>query len=98
MLVTPPTAKKITKACIVLHNKLRDLRPNLGNEVDVEQPDGQIVPGAWRDAGVLQDVQAEGRGPRQTAAGKELRAYLKAYYNSPVGSVPWQEAAINPRQ
>jgi len=45
----------------------------------------------------MQDVQAEGRGPRQTAQGKELRAYLKAYYNNPVGSVPWQEAAINPR-
>jgi len=95
--VTPQTARKIAKACIVLHNKLRDVRPYLGNEVDVEQPDGRIVPGAWRDAGVMQDVQAEGRGPRQTAQGKELRAYLKAYYNNPVGSVPWQEAAINPR-
>lgn len=98
LLVTPCTAKKITQACVVLHNKLRDLRPNIGNnEIDVQQADGQIVPGAWRDAGVLQDVQAAGRGPRQTAEGKEQRAYLKAYYNSAVGSVPWQEAAINPR-
>lgn len=95
--VTPVNAKKITKACVVLHNKLRDLRPNLGNEVDVEQPDGQIVPGAWRNAGIMEEVVAEGRGPRQTAEGKELRAYLKAYYNSAVGSVPWQEAALNPR-
>lgn len=97
MLVGPVNAKKITKACVVLHNKLRELRPFVGNDVDVEQPDGQIIPGAWRDAGVLHDVEAEGRGPRLTGPGKEMRAYLKAYYNSPVGSVPWQEAAINAR-
>jgi len=97
--VTPRVAKKITKACVVLHNELRDMRPNIGNhEIDVEQDDGQIVPGAWRHAGVLEEARLEGRGPRQTAEGKELRAYLKAYYNSPVGSVPWQEAAINPRR
>jgi len=96
MEVTPPHAVSITKACVVLHNVLRDLNPNIPNrDLDVEAPNGQIIPGAWRDAGVMDDIQAEGRGPRQTVAGKELRAYLNAYYNSPVGSVPWQEAAIN---
>jgi len=68
------------------------------NDVDVEQPDGTVIPGAWRAAGALEEARLEGRGPRQTAEGKELRAYLKAYYNSAVGSVPWQEAAIQGRQ
>lgn len=94
--VTPRAARKICKACLVLHNLLRDRYPNLAaNEVDAEGPNGNIIPGAWRTAGVMEDVTQEGRGPRQTAAGKELRAYLKAYYNSDVGKVPWQEAAIN---
>jgi len=75
MILTPRNAVSVTKACIVLHNVLRDLNPR-------------------RDAGVLQDMEQEGRGPRRTVAGKELRAYLKAYFNSAVGSVPWQEAAI----
>ena len=95
MLVTPPNAVSITKACIVLHNVLRDLNPNIPNrDLDMEGGDGQVIPGAWRDAGVLQAVEQEGRGPRRTVAGKELRAYLKAYFNSPAGSLPWQEAAI----
>lgn len=94
IMTTPANATSITKACLTLHNVLRDLRPALGaNEVDVEA-DGQIVPGAWRDAGVLEEMEVEGRGPRETADGRQLRAYLKAYYNSDVGSVPWQEAAI----
>jgi len=93
---TPQVAATITKACLVLHNVMRDLHPQLQNvELDVERPDGQIIPGAWRDAGVLEEMEVAGRGPRQTRAGRELRVYLKNYYNSPVGSVPWQEAAIN---
>ena len=83
---------------MTLHNVLRDLRPAIAaNEVDIELDNGAILPGAWRDAGVLAEMRVEGRGPRQTVQGKELRAYLNAYYNSDVGSVPWQEAAIAPR-
>jgi hypothetical protein len=94
--VTPKNAKKITKATLVLHNRLRDQHPNIQNgELDEEAEDGRIIPGAWRDAGVMRDVEAQGRGPRATVQGKELRAYLKHYYNSEVGSVPWQEAALN---
>jgi len=96
MEVTPRNATRITKGAIVLHNVLRDLNPNLANrDLDVEAPNGEIVAGAWRDAGVMEEMTMEGRGPRRTAAGKQLRSYLKCYYNSPIGSVPWQEAAIN---
>lgn len=94
--VTPRTASKITQACLVLHNVIRDLNPALQNaDLDVVQDDGDIVPGAWRQGAVLDNGDPARRGPRRNEAGKELRDYLKAYYNSPVGSVPWQEAAIN---
>jgi hypothetical protein len=94
--VTPLNAKKITKACLVLHNIMRDRHPNLQNaDLDVEGQDGHVIPGAWRNAGVMQEMGAVGRGPRATQEGKQLRTYLKHYYCSDVGSVPWQEAAIN---
>ena len=64
-------------------------------DLDREDEQGQLIPGAWRDNAVIEDVQQAGRGPRTTAAGKELRAYLKNYFNSEAGSVPWQDAAID---
>ena len=62
--VKPVNAKKITKATVVLHNILRDRNPNIQNgELDEEAEDGTIIPGAWRDAGVMREVEAVGRGP-----------------------------------
>lgn len=90
--VTPENATTITKATIILHNIMRDRYPNAQN-LELEAPEGDA--GSWRAAGVLDAVHMEGRGPRQTRAGKEQRAYLKAYYCSPVGAVPWQETALD---
>ncbi|XP_060561924.1 putative nuclease HARBI1 [Ruditapes philippinarum] len=96
MQTTPRNAKRITKACLILHNLMRDRYPSLQNE-DLDHDDGQgdVVPGAWRNVGVLDDVNDVARGPRGTREGKQLRVYLKHYYCSDVGRVPWQEAAIN---
>ena len=95
-MTTPETSTKITKACGTLHNLMRIRFPNLQNaDLDGEQADGVIVPGAWRDAGYLADMQGALRAPRENRAGKELRIHLKHYYNSDAGSVPWQEAALN---
>ena len=91
--LTPENATKVTRACLILHNIMRDRFPNAQN-AELEAPEG--APGSWRAAGVMAEVEAEGRGPRMTKEGKELRAYLKHYYNSPVGAVPWQEAALMP--
>jgi len=93
---TPTNAKKITKACVILHNLMRDQYPTLQNrELDQEDDQGEIIPGAWRSAGVLEDLDAVARGPRGTREGKQLRLYLMHYYNSKAGRVAWQEAAIS---
>ena len=95
LATTPFNAKKIVKACLCLHNLMRQRFPNLQNaDLDGEDDNGQVIPGAWRDAGFLEEMEVAGRAPRQSRAGKEQRIYLKHYYNSEAGSVPWQEAAI----
>ena len=93
--ISPDNARRITEACLVLHNTMRDRFPNLQNaDLDGDDRNGQMVPGAWRNAGVLADMQAVGRAPQENRAGKEQRIYLKHYYNSAPGTVPWQEAAL----
>ena len=95
LAVTPDHAETVVKAAIILHNIMRDMYPNIQN-AEIEVPEGE--PGSWREAGVLPDVEAEADlcGPRANKEGKELRAYLRHYYNSPAGSVPWQEQGIRP--
>ena len=89
-------ARSIVKACIVLHNVLRSRCPQLQNrDLDQEDDNGQIVPGAWRDAGHMHEMEAAARASRATRDGKRQRIYLKNYFNSAAGSVPWQDAAID---
>ena len=64
-------------------------------DLDVEDNQHNINPGAWRDEAVMREVENAGRGPRQTAAGNRERIYYKNYFTSVVGSVPWQEMAID---
>lgn len=92
----PTTTKKIVKACLTLHNLMRLRYPNLQNR-DLDGDDGQggVIPGAWRNAALFQDMQEAGRAPRETREGKQLRIYLKHYYNSDVGRVPWQDFIID---
>eukprot|EP00058_Branchiostoma_floridae_P002215 XP_002587703.1 hypothetical protein BRAFLDRAFT_94606 [Branchiostoma floridae] len=93
--VLPHNAQRVTKGCLVLHNILRTRYPHLRNEALDEDIDGMIVPGSWRNAGVLDDCRREGAtGERATRQGRELRQYLMHYVNSDAGKVPWQEAVI----
>lgn len=88
----PENVISVVRAAVVLHNIMRDWYPQQQN-AELEAPQG--APGSWRTAGVLEDVgRAAGRGPKETKKGRELRQYLMHYYNSPVGAVPWQDAAI----
>jgi hypothetical protein len=68
--------------------------PGLQNAaLDREADDHQVVPGAWRDDRVLQEVR-DVRGPTVAAReAKEVRVYLKHYYNN-IGAVPWQREMI----
>jgi len=88
-------SRSITKACIVLHNILRSKCPQLQNrDLDQEDQNGNLIPGAWRDVGHMAEMDAAGRASRATRDGKRQRVYLKNYFCSAVGSVPWQDAAI----
>ena len=70
--------------------------PNLQNaDLDQEREDGQIIPSAWRDQAMMNEMQIVQRAPRETREGKIVRTTLKHYYNSEAGSVPWQEEALN---
>ncbi len=62
------------------------------NLVDREGPDMQLIPGAWRDEGVMRDIDNVQGGNVATKA-QEQRVYLKHYYNT-VDSVSWQNEMI----
>ena len=96
LMVMPGTAIHIVKACLCLHNIMHMCYPNLQNaDLDLEDQQHNLPPGAWRDAAVMQEIEAGGRGPRQTAEGRRQRIYLMKYFNSPAGSVPWQDQGID---
>ena len=88
----PKTVESIVLACVCLHNMIMLRNPRQQNvEVDREDEDHNIIPGAWRNDLVrLLPVRGLFRQGRETKVAKNQRDYLKAYYWSPVGSVPWQ--------
>ena len=96
MQQTPRRAKIIVMAAMCLHNLMRIRYPALqNNDVDREDGNGNHIPGAWRTDAVLQDVHEAGRqGYMANREGKRTRAYLKNYYVSDVGSLPWQNDMI----
>ena len=83
-------AVAISKACLVLHNLLRDRYGVAAREADEEDENHQVVPGAWRTDAVMREVDEEHRAPRANAGGQAIRTTFKAYFNSEAGSVPWQ--------
>ncbi len=89
------TMQKIVMACVCLHNLMRIRYPGAQIAVaDREDDEHNLIPGAWRDGRALPDIARALPGNHDTLAAKNQRDYLKAYYNSPVGAVPWQERMI----
>lgn len=89
----PKTVQSIVMACCILHNFLRQKYPNDEN-ADHEHPvTHAVVPGAWRQEQGLTNLQIL-QGNTSTKAGKSQREYLREYFMSDVGSVPWQESMI----
>lgn len=90
MKQTPSTVTSIVLACVCLHNLMRLRYPRVQNR-DMDQEDDQhnVIPGAWRENNPLLPVRGH-QYRRETEAAKDQRQYLMAYYNSDVGSVPWQ--------
>ena len=90
----PKTVGSIVLACCCLHNLMRLRFPALQNAaLDQEDAEHQVIPGAWREDANLDDMQNL-RGTLATREARLQRTYLKHYYNSPAGSVPWQNDMI----
>ena len=96
LLQDTDTLEAVVLACICLHNLMRIRYPAMQNAaLDQEDDDHVLIPGEWRQGRNLQDVMnRDFRGNRVTAAGQNQRDYLKEYYNSPAGAVPWQNNMI----
>jgi len=91
----PSTVRSITLACCCLHNLMRLRYPALQNAaVDEEDIDHNVLPGAWREHANLYEVDQVVGGNLASRQAKQQRVLLKHYYNSPVGSVTWQDAMI----
>lgn len=89
----PDNAREVVNGAITLHNLLLTRFPGTPIDVDKEDDDGHIIPGAWRNNVELTDTQVVG-GIRVTREGKRQKNYLCDYYNSQVGSLPWQESMV----
>jgi len=91
----PETVVSMVMSCCCLHNLMRLRYPTLQNAVvDDENVAHQVIPGAWRDDAHLDDMDIQRGGNFTTREAKKQRLYLKHYYNSPVGAVPWQNQMI----
>jgi hypothetical protein len=64
------------------------------NDIDDENANHQIIPGQWRATTGMHDVDCIQGNNRDSTAAKKQREYLKLYFNSEAGSVPWQEHMI----
>eukprot|EP00794_Sanderia_malayensis_P000867 gene867-161_t len=96
------TVENITKACVCLHNYLKQTDnafyvPN--GFIDAEDNSGTVIPGNWRsivdnDQSALQPIPRTGSNNYKANA-KLVRETYKDYFNSKSGSVPWQLKHIN---
>ena len=93
----PVRVRTMVMAACCLHNLMRYRYPVLQNQlVDREDALHNVIPGAWRQEGEMDDAVGFGRAGRELEMAKKQRNYLKEYYNSSVGRVEWQERMITP--
>lgn len=92
----PSTVVTIVKAAMTLHNIIRAKFPLQAGEVDAEDAQGNVVAGAWREGAQLTDSQNL-VGNRTMKEAKRQRNNLCDYYNHPIGSVAWQQRAVQLR-
>ena len=95
MQQVPKNVITIVAAATVLHNYILDQNPivSIAAADREEQDTHDVIPGAWRD---VVDMTPLARLRRNTSlkVAKKQKAAMMAYYNSPVGSVPWQEKVV----
>lgn len=101
----PDKAEMVVKACIALHNMLAYTDAALTPQrsyippgfADAVTPAGDLVPGEWRrlcqgDTNLTETARlSTARASRRAVA---VRNDFKAFFQTPQGVVPWQDAAI----
>jgi len=96
MMQGPDTVRTIVEACVCLHNLMRLRYPALQNiQLDMEDDNHNLVPGLWRVDANMHELDRVVGPNRDTIAAKKQREYLRLYFNSPAGSVPWQDRMIS---
>ena len=95
----PKTIAIIVQACDILHNLMRIRYPVLqNNDMNDENANNQFIPSTWWAMANMHDVDSiQGNNPDSTAA-KRQQEYLKLYFTSEAGLVPWQEQMIRKLQ
>ncbi|CAC5380364.1 unnamed protein product [Mytilus coruscus] len=92
---SPETIDFIILACITLHNLHRIRNPSIVRQaIDHEDEHKQLQPGEWRHGRQMVDGDHIHGRNAVTSAGVYQTDYLKNYFNSPAGSVEWQEIRI----
>ena len=95
MMSGPEVVRDIIEACVCLHNLLRIRNPAIHvGLVDAEDDDHNLIPGMWRQNAQMHEVEQVVGPNRDTTEAKRQREYLRLYFNSPAGSVPWQDRMI----
>ena len=105
IVANPDKVTKITQAACCLHNYLRISEINNPPSarfycppgfVDVEDNDGNVIPGDWRSEispSALQSVQRTGSNTYSRSA-SDLRDSIMTFMTTPQGEVPWQYAHV----
>ena len=81
---------------VCLHNFISERNPVI-QDVQLDDEDGahNLIPGAWRQDANLPDLDVPPGRNRDTNLGRRQRDYLKEYFNSPAGLVPWQDRMVD---
>ena len=96
---SPGVVRYIVEAAICLHNVMRLRYPALQNaDLDREDVQHNLIPCEWRQHANMHEVNQTVGNNRDTTAAKQMREYLRLYFNSEAGSVPWQNRMVAPEQ
>ena len=91
----PKHAREVVETCICLHSVMHNRYPGLQNAaLDKEDDNHDLITGEWRQEANMHEGEQVVAPNRDTRAGKQQWEYLRLYFNSAAGSVPWQDRMI----
>ncbi len=91
----PKIATNVVLAAYCCHNFMSMRYPAIQNAaMDRDDDQNNVIPGDWHRGNTWEQELQHIHGNRETNAGKQLREYLKHYYNSADSAVPWQYEMI----